>query len=1068
MRLAGLLLLPFIGLLHSIVSAAVLHTGFRDVFWDDDTWSLINHNFARGDFRHRMSLANGYLGINVAATGPFYEYENATKGEDTDLNGWPLENFRSTFATIAGFYGWFEELTQSNYPWLNQYGGESVISGIPHWAGLYVEADGALLNATVEPQYISDFEAALNISAGEMSWDYVWTPSPNNPIHVQYRMLVHKLHVNKAAIQLTLTALSRETDVTVYDVLEGDGAERTESVEKGAEKAANTIWSAVRPVNITEVTAYIYSTVKAYSVQLMSRTTHMHYEGVVRANESSIAQSFDLYLPLGKPVRVEKFVGAASSDAFPDPQSVAQEASSSGALLGYDMLRTSHVAEWQEILPRHSVDRYHLQNGSLPEDVHIRGAQIMAVTNPFYILQNTVGPNAILAAKNPRLGVDSIPVCGLGSDCYGGFIMWDADVWMAPGLQVSHPHSMRQVTRYRREKFEQAQKNVGMAFSSSKADRKFHPNGAVYPWTSGRYGNCTATGPCFDYEYHLNGDIGISLYNELVTTGDDGYFKEDLLPIMLAISHFYNDLLSYDKEKDLYYVSNATDPDEYANNIDQPAFTTALIQTHLNLTNHILTWFGEEEEKRWRDVAAKLRMPIDEKTSIIKEYEGMTGNVDVKQADVVLIDDLLHFHQKESLRALDYYAAKQSRLGPGMTYAAYSIVANELSPSGCASYTYDLYSSQPYARAPWYQFSEQLIDESPGNGGVRPGFPFLTGMGGANRIAIFGYLGLHLLLDKLEIDPSLPPQIPWLTYRTFYWQGHGIQAVSNQTHTMLTRSGHSLHSANGTYNDRSIPVHVRNEPHLRYLYATKPLIVPNRHIGQMETVRGNILQCEIDVWATGDSAPGQIPLAAIDGAASTKWQPADARDIAYLTIDMGDRFYPINKVLFDWGQHVPVHYKVLTTNASHGASPYDTLLLDDYRNVTSSCAPAKISVPWVPSNEIKLYKGNTTNCTLPSPIWSGRYVHLGVNGSQAYPHANEKYNRFPTKAKKEATATALFDDSSSDAIVEEEQVDRWKPWRPWDAWHTWQAWKEEAVETVMSMGTCVVEDDDDDWDWVAD
>ena len=100
-----------------------------------------------------------------------------------------------------------------------------------------------------------------------------------------------------------------------------------------------------------------------------------------------------------------------------------------------------------------------------------------------------------------------------------------------------------------------------------------------------------------------------------------------------------------------------------------------------------------------------------------------------------------------------------------MTYAVFSIIENNNSTSGCASYTYDLYSSQPYARAPWFQFSEQLIDDYGENGGTHPAFPFLTGMGGAHRVAVFGYLGLKLTLDSLNIYPSLPPQIPHLRLR---------------------------------------------------------------------------------------------------------------------------------------------------------------------------------------------------------------------------------------------------------------------------------------------------------------
>ena len=98
----------------------------------------------------------------------------------------------------------------------------------------------------------------------------------------------------------------------------------------------------------------------------------------------------------------------------------------------------------------------------------------------------------------------------------------------------------------------------------------------------------------------------------------------------------------------------------------------------------------------------------------------MNGSIAVKQADVVLDTFPLNYRNnytaQDSLNDLEYYAGKQSLAGPGMTYAIFSIVASQVSTSGCASYTYQQYSEHPYARAPWFQFSEQLTDDYTTNG----------------------------------------------------------------------------------------------------------------------------------------------------------------------------------------------------------------------------------------------------------------------------------------------------------------------------------------------------------------
>lgn len=963
---------------------------FKDVTWDDDNWVLSTHTLDQGHYQSRLSLANGYFGISVAAAGPFFEVDDQVGGEG--VSGWPLFTRRQAFSTIAGFYNNEPKPSGTNYPWLEQYGWDSVIAGIPHWSGLQVEANGEMLNASVNPDHLKGFETSLDVKAGIAGWRYTWTPggSSEGTIEVDYQLFVHKLYVNLAAVRLRLTA-TRDMNVTVYDILEGDCAVRSEFVEKKYEEETPTIWSSVSPGNVPNVTAYVYSTLATDEwADLQTRKEVVDRFG---RNDSTIAQSVQVHLTASQSHEVKKFVGVASSDAFADPKAVARNASISAGETGYYQLLESHIEEWASILTPDSVDSYRLPNGSLPVDPSIQQLHILSHTNPFYLLSHMVGPNAIAAAdNNTRLDIESMPVCGFGSDCYGGQIFWDADVWMAPGVQVSHPQHAQRIIKYRVEHFAQAQRNVETAFTSSKNQTdRFTQGGAVYPWTSARWGNCTATGACFDYEYHLNGDISLAFNNHLIITGDSDYFNSTLLPISNAVAHFFAEVLSFNESSGTYELWNATDPDEYANQVDNAGYTTALVQRHLTETNEFNAWFGWPQKDSWAQKAAKMRLPVNDNAGIIVEYTGMNGSVEVKQADVVLVDDLLHYPNPYSLNNLDYYAAKQSLDGPAMTYSSFAVVANEVSPSGCSALTYNLYSSSPYARAPWYQYSEQLLDDPAENGGTHPAFPFLTGMGGTNRVAIFGYLGLGLYYESLDIDPSLPPQIEYLNYRTFYWMGHGINATSNTTHTTLIRlprDKYTLPSANATYFDRPIPVTVgtrsnRNNGTYPLTYDA-PLIIPNRPVGQTLTVAGNMLQCGALLPPPQRNLPGQFPLAAIDGAASTKWQPEFSNTTSYLTVDLGEqKFQRIAAVMMDWASQPPTHFEIFVSNVS--LPPFKTESLsahDGVREVVSG--PVLISAPWDPvgAYEIKTYVGNQTNVTLSEPVWSGRYVHLGIKGNQ--------------------------------------------------------------------------------------
>jgi trehalose/maltose hydrolase-like predicted phosphorylase len=516
---------------------------------------LTTTEFDQGHFQSRGSVANGYLGINVAAVGPFFELD---KLSGDFLEGWPLFSQRQTFATISGFYDLQPDVLGSNFRWLNQHGGESVVSGVPHWSGLILDlGDGNYLDATVAKSAISNFKSTLDMKAGILSWEYIWTPEGRTETFaIAYKLFTHKLNVNQAVVRLEVTP-SADAQAVIVNVLDGYSAVRTDFVSSGVDGTA--IYSAVRPIGIGNVTAHLYASMAGSEDVDMSSLALVSDKPYIHKDVSSIAQSVNVNFRAGKTAVVTKFVGAASSDGFANPKVVAREAATQALKTGYEVLLKSHVGEWAAVFPDDAVDDFTLpETGCLPRDDHIVESAITAVTNPYYLLQNTVGVNAMKLVKNAPINQGSIAVGGLTSESYGGLIFWDSDIWMQPGLIVAFPDAAQIFTNYRLAKYGQALANVHMAFDSSKNRTAFSENAAIYSWTSGRFGNCTGTGPCFDYQYHLNGDIGLQLINNWVTTGDTEYFKNKLFPIYDSIATLFADLLEKNGTK--YTVTNMTDP----------------------------------------------------------------------------------------------------------------------------------------------------------------------------------------------------------------------------------------------------------------------------------------------------------------------------------------------------------------------------------------------------------------------------------------------------------------------------------------------------------------------------
>ncbi|KAH8433874.1 alpha,alpha-trehalase treA [Aspergillus melleus] len=973
-------------------------TRFDGVTWDDNNWILQTTAFDQGRYQARGSVANGYLGISVASLGPFFEIDREDNGNE--ISGWPLFSRRQSFATIAGFYDSQPTTNSTNFPWLYQYGWDSVISGLPHWAGLILDlGDGNYLDATVDNKTINDFNSAYDFKAGVLTWSYSWAPkSDKGSFDIKYRLFANKLNVTQAVVDMEITP-SRNTNATVVNLIDGRSAVRTDFAESGQDDHA--IFTAVRPWGISNVTAYVYANLTASAGVDLTTRTAIKDKPYVSANASSIAQGVNVKFAANQTVRVTKFVGAASSDAFENPRKIAKQAVSAALAAGYQKSLQSHVSEWATIMPDSSVDHFvDPKTGKLPQDDHVLDSAIVSVANVYYLLQSTVGKNGIAAVAGAPVNDYSISVGGLTSDSYAGQVFWDADVWMQPGLVASHPEAAQRVTNYRVAKFGQAKENIKTSFAGAKNRTRFEPSTAIYPWTSGRFGNCTATGPCWDYQYHLNGDIGLSMIYEWVASGDTQHFLDEHFPIYDSVATLYSNLV--ERNGSSWTLTNMTDPDEYANHIDAGGFTMALISETLDNANAFRQQFDMEANETWSEMAQNVLMLQEDGVTL--EYTSMNGTAVVKQADIVLITYPLaydNYSAETALSDLDYYANKQSADGPAMTWAIFSIVANDISPSGCSAYTYHQYSFDPYVRPPFYQMSEQMIDDASINGGTRPAFPFLTGHGGANQVAIFGYLGLRLLPDEaIHIDPNLPPQIPYITYRTFYWRGWPISAASNYTHTTIRRATDTpaLKTADPRFANSSIPVHVGldspSNTTIHTLPRSAPLTIRNRQIGTIPTVDQNIAQCR-PVSSPSDFEAGQFPISAVDGASSTKWQPSSS-SLTSLTVTLSlsehDRVSPaqVQGFYFDWAQTPPVnatvifHDEIIENPAALFTSSSTSNSTKSY-SVVTHLSNIALSKPWLATedyNQVSIPVGNTTHIELDQPVQTTRFATLLIVGNQ--------------------------------------------------------------------------------------
>lgn len=425
----------------------------------------------------------------------------------------------------------------------------------------------------------------------------------------------------------------------------------------------------------------------------------------------------------------------------------------------------------------------------------------------------------------------------------------------------------------------------------------------------------------------------------------------------------------------------------------------SMISETLEYANDFRDRFGTEQNETWDTISDNVLLLRE--NGVTLEYTTMNGTAAVKQADIVLLTYPLvydNYTANTSLTDLNYYANRQSADGPAMTWAIFSIVAGAVSPSGCSAYTYHQNSYAPYARAPFFQLSEQMLDNASINGGTHPAYPFLTGHGGANQVVLFGYLGLRLLPDDaIHIEPNLPPQIPYVKYRTFYWRGWPISAQSNYTHTVMERAQTSpLETADQRFANKSIPVYVglSDNETLHELPAHAPLTVPNRQIGTVNTIEDNLIQCS-PVSSTDDFEKGQFPLAVVDGATSTRWQPTSSNSSS-VTVNLGSAGRSQTMASgfhFEWADAPPVNATVLfhdsplqdPVTALRRPSPNNNVRV--VANLTNIEQSGPYDAASAELNEIKIPVGNTTTVRLDDQVLIGRFATLVISGNQALAEA---------------------------------------------------------------------------------
>ena len=335
---------------------------------------------------------------------------------------------------------------------------------------------------------------------------------------------------------------------------------------------------------------------------------------------------------------------------------------------------------------------------------------------------------------------------GLSGLGYNGHVFWDTELWMYPSFLVLHPEMAKGMVEYRFQRLEAARKN---AFNHGY-------KGAMFPWESAATGVeetpvWALSGP---FEHHITACVGLAAWNYYCVTQDKDWLKEKGWPLLKETADFWASRVERNGPGQ-FDIKNVVAADEWAENVDNNAWTNAAAKATLQNATAAAKLLGLKADPDWANVASNIPI-LKFPDGVTKEHATYHGE-GIKQADA----NLLSYPLKEVTdpvaikRDLEYYSTRVPNEGtPAMTQAIFTLLYARLGDGAKAFHFFqDAYI--PNLNPPL-----RVIAET--KGGTNP--YFATGAGGIVQSVLMGFGGLEITPQGIvQIKSALPPHWKKLT-----------------------------------------------------------------------------------------------------------------------------------------------------------------------------------------------------------------------------------------------------------------------------------------------------------------
>jgi maltose phosphorylase len=710
-------------------------------------WQIIEEGFDP----HYNKISESIFSIGNGRMGQRANFEEEYSGE----------TLRGSY--VAGVY--YPDKTRVGW-WKNGYPEYfAKVLNAPNWIGIHISIDNKKLD--LAKCKVEEFKRILDMRTGLLSRSFVATLSDGKKVKVETKRFCSMANGEIGAIRYALTPLNFTSKglLSIYvdaDVVNKDSnydEKFWEEVHKESSEGEAIVTAQ------TKKTFYNVTTGMRYFLQVDGAKAPVERINV-ELREKFAGNVIQLELKEGKELVIYKYGAILSSENHPKDQLVAKckDVLELAVNTGFDQLFAEHTKIWEH--------KWEECDITIDGDV---AAQQGIRFNIFQLTQTYTG-------EDERLNIGPK---GFTGEKYGGSTYWDTEAYCLPFyLSTAEQKVARNLLVYRHKHLQRAIENAGKL--------GFTDGAALYPMVTMNGEECHNEWEITFEEIHRNGAIAYAIADYVNYTGDKEYLKEYGLEVLIAISRFWSQRITWSIDRNKYVMLGVTGPNEYENNVNNNWYTNTIATWTLEYTLESLDYvkgnfaskykdlsgtikFNEEKEtSRWRDIISKMYYPVDERRSLFLQQDGFLDkeilsvkdlrpedrplnqkwswdrilrSCFIKQADV--LQGLYFFedrYENEVIRKnFDFYepmTVHESSLSP----CVHVILASKL---GYKQQAYELY------------LRTARLDLDDYNNDTEDGL-HITSMAGTWMSVVKGFGGMRVRDGLLHFNPFIPDQ--WKSY----------------------------------------------------------------------------------------------------------------------------------------------------------------------------------------------------------------------------------------------------------------------------------------------------------------